>query len=45
MMERLRAAIVAILDEDLDMVGEPVGSTDRLIDAFNEIEGVEKIEY
>ena len=42
-MEKLRAAIEAILAEDLDMIGEPVSTTEDLINAFNALDGVEPI--
>ena len=35
MMERLRNAILAIANEDIDMIGEPTKATEELIDAFN----------
>jgi hypothetical protein len=42
-VEKLRAAIEAILAEDLDMIGEPVSTIEDLIDAFNALDGVEPI--
>lgn len=35
-MERLHNAILGVLQDDMNMIGEPVASTHELIEAFNQ---------
>lgn len=41
-MNRLREAIIAVLRDDMDMIGEPTPVTEELIEAFNEAALIER---
>lgn len=44
-MDRLRQAILDLLNEDMGMVGEACETTIAVIQAFNDLDGVEPIVY
>ena len=44
-MERLHNAILGVLQDDMDMIGEPVASTHELIEAFKELSLIELSEF
>lgn len=41
-MDRLRKAIVAMLREDIAMIGEPTHWTEELIEAYNDVVFIER---
>lgn len=40
-MDRLRKAILALLEEDYDVIGEPTDATINVVEAWNDLPDVE----